>query len=228
MTDGPSIPPRRRRRRLLGWLAVPALILAVAIVAVNLIGDPPAPPRGDHSVSDPSPAIARPSGTAQPSPTGSAATSLPSATPSGTRSAPPSPRPPATSARSAVQRTIRYEAEQAILSGARVGTDSSGTGYASFSATGAFAQWALHQPAGGPVTLRLRYSNGDHRDRPMELSIDGADLVQLDLPATGGWSHWRIVSVALTLATGTGTIRVTTIGRHGGPNLDYLEIAPRS
>jgi len=212
------------------------VILAAAIVAVNLIGDPPRAVPGDHNAPGPSGAALPPVGAARPSTTASAVGSPsnssgpsggPSIAPSAARSSPPAVGEPTNATRPPVQQTIRYEAEQASLSSARVETDRSGTRYVSFDPSrGAFVQWPLRQPAGGRVTLRIRYANGDRPDRPMQISIDGRDTTQVDFLSTGGWSKWRILSVVVTLSTGTGTIRLSTTSQRGGPNLDYLEVAP--
>jgi hypothetical protein len=221
--EAPSVPRHRRNWRLLGWLPVPALILAVAIVAVNLVGDPPRPPAGDHAAAresvGPPVTVLR-----SPSPASAVATpsGRPGSGPSRSGSAPPPSGPPASPGRSTVQQTIRYEAEQATLSGAAVES-----GYIAFVASrGAFAQWPLRQPVAGRVTLRLRYANGDRPDRPLQIAIDGRSVTQVDFLSTGDWSAWRVMSVVVTLPAGTGTIRVSTTSQHGGPNLDYLEVAP--
>ncbi|WP_199621212.1 CBM35 domain-containing protein [Paenibacillus alkalitolerans] len=118
-----------------------------------------------------------------------------------------------------------YEAEDAVLSGAMVVTDSSysGTGYVDYvNASGDYVEWTVNASAAGTYTLTFGYVNGSTSDRPLEIKVNGNVVdSSLSFPPTGDWSTISTVSVTASLNAGDNTVRATAIGYSGG-NVDYL------
>jgi len=128
------------------------------------------------------------------------------------------------------QASNRFEAENAVISQGIVEANHlgfSGTGFVNYdNVAGSSVTWTVNAASAGSVTLRLRYSNGSTASRPMDIVVNG-DVVaagQAFNPTTS-WDTWGTVTVAVTLAAGTNTVRATATTVAGGPNVDYLEVA---
>ncbi|HEY8937011.1 MAG TPA: chitobiase/beta-hexosaminidase C-terminal domain-containing protein, partial [Cyclobacteriaceae bacterium] len=122
------------------------------------------------------------------------------------------------------------EAENATMSGAVMKFGSagfSGLGYVDFvNASGDYVEWTFNVPATANYKLDFRYGNGTTKDRPLNLSVNGAIVeTNKSFPPTGLWTDWSIVSSTLMLNIGTNTVRLTTNGANGG-NIDYLLVSP--
>jgi hypothetical protein len=76
------------------------------------------------------------------------------------------------------------------------------------------------------VTLRFRYANGTTVNRPLAVSVNGGPAGTVAFNGTGAWTTWQTVTTTATLAAGTNTVRATATTADGGPNSDYLEVAP--
>ncbi|MEV4414701.1 carbohydrate-binding protein [Catellatospora sp. NPDC049609] len=161
---------------------------------------------------------------------GAAASTTPTASPAASPgtlaspSAPPSPAPPPPAA----PRTVRYEAEAASGSRARFANDHrnySGNGFMDYENTaGSYVQWTV-QGAPGQATLRLRFANASGRNRPMDISVNGAVVAQgVRFDGTRDWDDWSTATVTVTLTSGANTIRATATGGDGGPNMDCLDV----
>jgi len=126
------------------------------------------------------------------------------------------------------QKTTRYEAESATLSGAVVSSSQagfSGSAYADYvNATADFIEWTVSAEATGAAELIFRYAL-QSGDRPLEIKVNGVvAAASLSFPATGAWTTWGNTAVlTVTLNAGTNTIRATATGSSGG-NLDYLQV----
>ncbi len=148
-----------------------------------------------------------------------------SASPGASTPAPsPSPSPPPP----AVQRTVRYEAENAAGSRARFANDHrnySGSGFMDYeNTTGSYLQWTVQGDA-GQATLRLRFANASGRNRPMDISVNGAVVARgVRFDGTRDWDDWGSASVTVTLTAGANTIRATATSGDGGPNVDCLDL----
>ncbi|MGV9963266.1 carbohydrate-binding protein [Streptomyces olivaceus] len=120
-----------------------------------------------------------------------------------------------------------YQAEDATLSGAVVGTDQSGytgSGFADFqNPDGDYVEWTVQAPAAGTYTLQFRYANASFTDRPLAVSVNGAAARTLSFPSTGWWNAWSVVGLTATLAEGANTVRATVTGASGG-NIDWLGV----
>ena len=127
------------------------------------------------------------------------------------------------------QTTIRYEAEDAVLSGPQVSSSQSGysgTGFADYvNDSNDYIEWTVSAASAGSAELVFGYalSSGD---RPLEIRVNGAVVeASLSFPATGDWSLWgETTPVSVSLLAGPNTVRATAIGSSGG-NLDYLEVS---
>ena len=125
--------------------------------------------------------------------------------------------------------TVTLQAEDAYLDNAEVESEHSGytgSGYVNTeNEAGPYIEWAFNASTAGNADFIFTYANsGDSRQ--MELTVNGNTVVSsLDFPDTGGWDNWSTVSVAVSLISGRNTLRLTSLGSEGGPNLDKLDIS---
>jgi hypothetical protein len=125
----------------------------------------------------------------------------------------------------------RYEAENATLTQGVVESNHagfSGTGFVNFAnAVGSAVEFTVNAAAAGPATLRFRFANGTTVNRPLDIAVNGTVVrPALAFGGTGAWTSWQTVTTTAALNAGTNTIKATASTAGGGPNLDYLEIAP--
>ncbi|MDI1461109.1 DUF1080 domain-containing protein [Catellatospora sp. KI3] len=123
-----------------------------------------------------------------------------------------------------------YQAEQAALSGATVGTEHAGytgAGYADFADTantGGYVEWTVSVPTAGNHSLSFRYANGKTVDRPLAVAVNGTTVSPaLSFPPTGAWTTWRTTTLTTSLPAGQVKIRATTTGANGS-NLDHVVV----
>lgn len=245
-----SVPeaPAPRRVGLLGWLrslrvlAVigAALATTVLLVGVSSLLDPPttwqevlpfrpapAPTGEDMPLPSAAPSasalvrVHAVTATQSPSPSGPPML-LASASPSTSPTGKPSSTTP---------QAVRYEAEAAQLWRGTVDQEHAGftgTGYANFyNERNSHVQWTVPSASAGKVTLRIRFANASGTGRPVNVLVNGSSAVKgLTFPQTGDWAVWSDLEVVVALAKGSNTIRIVAAGNDGGPNIDYLEIAP--
>ena len=125
-----------------------------------------------------------------------------------------------------VQCTSDFDATDALANGPRKTICSGSTGNGCMDYQGQFDSltWTTDacQEAGSYIAsfrYVLAYGN-----RPQRVTVNGVDIVaSQSFPATGGWSTWGTVDVAVTLAAGTNTIKLTGTGYSGG-NYDKMSI----
>jgi hypothetical protein len=119
-----------------------------------------------------------------------------------------------------------YQAENATLSGATVGTENAGytgSGYADYqNADTDYVQWTVQAPAAGTYTLLFRYANGGGTDRPLAVAVNGVSHTVAFAP-TGSWTIWGSDGLTVTLAAGANTVRATATGSSGA-NIDWLGV----
>ncbi|MFI9556783.1 glycoside hydrolase family 75 protein [Nonomuraea endophytica] len=124
--------------------------------------------------------------------------------------------------------TTRYEAENATnVQGVAEANHPgfSGTGFVnSDNAAGPYTEWTVRAPAAGTATLALRFANGTATARTADVAVNGT-LVSAgrSFGPTGAWSTWATSTLTATLRAGDNTVRVTSTGAGGNPNLDFLE-----
>jgi len=127
--------------------------------------------------------------------------------------------------------TARYEAENAVISQGAVATNHtgySGSGFVDYAnVSGSYVEWTVNAATAGSATLTLRYANGTTTDRPMDIRVNGTVVVAgKSFPGTGSWDTWASTGVTVQLAAGANTVRATAVTANGGPNADYLDVAP--
>lgn len=89
----------------------------------------------------------------------------------------------------------------------------------------------------GIYTATIRYVNGGTGDRPLLLSINGAEPTLVSFPPTGSWTDWSEISVSVPLSASGNTLKWTIPsteegGIPNGPNIDqisfdYAEAIPK-
>lgn len=125
---------------------------------------------------------------------------------------------------------VTLQAESAATRGGAVETRTNhrgftGNGYLNFvNPAGDFAEFNVNAATAGRYALTFRYANGGDAARAMGLSVNGtARPGGVTFAATGAWSAWREVTVAVQLTAGANRIRLTATG-DSGPNLDSLTV----
>jgi glucose/arabinose dehydrogenase len=121
-----------------------------------------------------------------------------------------------------------YEAENALVSGAKIGSEGSGytgTGYVRFVRnSGEYIEWTVTATAAGPVSLDFRHALGGSTTRSLRVTVNGATVRGNEpFPPTGGWNTWAARTVPATLQAGPNRVRVTSTGTKG-PRIDHLMV----
>lgn len=122
---------------------------------------------------------------------------------------------------------ITLQAEDAVFSGAIIGSNQSGyngTGFVDFvNNTGDLIKWTVTVPTAGNYELSFRYGLGNVA-RPLQLKVNGTVVVaSLPFPSTTLWSNWQNVISTQALNVGVNEITLTSIGSNGG-NIDELQV----
>jgi len=79
----------------------------------------------------------------------------------------------------------------------------------------------------GVYTATIRYVNGGTADRPLLLSVNGAEPTLVSFPPTGSWTNWSELSVSVPLSETDNALTLTlpSTGQGGvpnGPNIDQI------
>lgn len=128
-----------------------------------------------------------------------------------------------------------FEAEDALLNGARVDADNdrpfSGRGFANFTAVNdGTIEWQINVPEAAEYQVDWHYQL-QSGSRPLALTLNGQVLDSAwDLPANGSWQSWDVATRRLNLLQGLNQLRLSTTGSEG-PNIDFLtlhSLQPRS
>ena len=125
--------------------------------------------------------------------------------------------------------TTTYEAEAGTVTAGVVESNHAGFSGSGFvntdNAVGSAVQWTT-QSVAGSATLRFRFANGTAADRPMRITVNGAEIgAGLTFGGTGAWTTWQEATITATLRAGSNTVRATAATAGGGPNLDRLTVA---
>lgn len=104
-----------------------------------------------------------------------------------------------------------------------------GDGFANTdNATGNGIDWKINVLTGGTYTFTWRYANGSS-DRPADLIVGTSTLSSdISFPSTSSWTTWDVVSVNVSLSTGTQDVRLEATGSGGLANIDYIQITGSS
>src|SRR6266498_3165478 len=126
---------------------------------------------------------------------------------------------------------VRYQAENATITPGTVDNNHigfTGTGFANTdNVAGSFVEWAVNAESAGSQSLRIRYANGTTTNRPMDISVNGTVVAtNVAFNGTSSWDTWATSTVTANLNAGSNTVRATATTATGGPNVDYLEVAP--
>jgi len=116
--------------------------------------------------------------------------------------------------------SLILEAEDAVLSNAEVSDwhkGYTGEGYVDFNEIGsdAYIEWEVE--GNDYISLFFRYSNGRSNNRPMEISINGAEYAVVEFPSTDGesdcrWDNFQYLDpVNAYLPPGTNKIRISPV-----------------
>ncbi|HEY9059532.1 MAG TPA: pectinesterase family protein [Pseudobacteroides sp.] len=150
-------------------------------------------------------------------------TATPTSTPT------PTPTPTATHKPADESGYTIYQAENASYNQAVFETKNagySGTGYVNYDGVvGSYIEWTVNIPAYGNVRLNFKYANGTASNRPLEIKVNGAQIIDsMDFNPTGSWTTWNINSTSILLNKGVNTIIAASLAAEGGPNIDYIEV----
>jgi glucose/arabinose dehydrogenase len=136
---------------------------------------------------------------------------------------------PVVASTAATAAPTRYEAEGATISQGVVEsnhTGFSGTGFVNLdNVAGSYVEFTVNSATAGNGTLAIRFANGTTANRPMNIAVNGAALVDAQsFPGTGAWTAWETVTVAISLRAGANTVRLASSTATGGPNLDAVDV----
>ncbi|MBN2712132.1 MAG: carbohydrate-binding protein, partial [Planctomycetes bacterium] len=120
-----------------------------------------------------------------------------------------------------------YEAEDAVVYGAKIVSNNDGYTGTSFvdyaNASDDYIEWTVYAGSTGVYNLSFRYALAA-ANRPLKLTVNGSVVDDsLDFNPTSSWSTWTNVSLNTNLVSGSNTVRLTAIGSSGG-NVDSLTI----
>jgi hypothetical protein len=109
-----------------------------------------------------------------------------------------------------------------------VGAGAIGGGYVDFGTNAGDAvtfDVASNEP--GVYTATIRYVNGGTGDRPLLLSVNGAEPTLVSFPPTGSWTSWSEISVSVPLSDSDNALTLTLPstaqgGVPNGPNIDQI------
>jgi hypothetical protein len=61
----------------------------------------------------------------------------------------------------------------------------------------------------------------------MDITVNGTVVsAALAFNSTGTWNTWQTATLTVPLQAGTNTVRATATTANGGPNVDYITVAP--
>lgn len=98
-----------------------------------------------------------------------------------------------------------------------------GAGFAnSADAAGAGIHWKMRFPTVATRSFTFRYASSDAR--AAQLVVNGARAADVAFAATGSWSAWNTLTVAVPVGAGIADVRLSAVSPTGLPNIDYLEV----
>ncbi|SMD23131.1 Glucose/arabinose dehydrogenase, beta-propeller fold [Lentzea albidocapillata] len=121
---------------------------------------------------------------------------------------------------------LEQEAEDATISQGVVESNwagFSGRGFVNYNnVIGSSVEYTINAESGGEHDLTFRYANGTTADRPVSVTVDGANAQTVSFPGTGAWTTWQTRTAKVTLHAGANRIKATATTANGGPNADKL------
>lgn len=85
-----------------------------------------------------------------------------------------------------------------------------------------FGTWNIYSKSATEATLTVRYSNGGKADRNMNLTVNGAQIGEVQMGMTGAWTTWETVDIKVKLTEGKNVLTLSSITADGGANIDML------
>ncbi|MDX3663531.1 PQQ-dependent sugar dehydrogenase [Streptomyces sp. ID05-26A] len=121
---------------------------------------------------------------------------------------------------------LEQEAEDATISQGVVESNwagFSGRGFVNYdNVIGSSVEYVINAESGGEHDLTFRYANGTTTDRPVSVTVDGANAQAVSFPGTGAWTTWQTRTLKVVLHAGANRIKATSTTVNGGPNADKL------
>jgi len=121
-----------------------------------------------------------------------------------------------------------FEAEKAVVSGARVQTTYGGftcTGYVAFvNLSNDYLEWQIVVPTAGEYTANFRYAFGTDGAGPLKVQTNG-NVAGNFYPffSTGSWTSWQTNSLRVVLKAGVNYLRLTSNG-YVSPIIDHVKV----
>lgn len=105
--------------------------------------------------------------------------------------------------------------------------ESAGATRVGYADEGDWVEYALDVPAPGDYSMQLRVASDDAAGQ-LEVSVNGAAVSVVDVPDTGGWTSFQVVSAGdVPLGAGEQRVRVTFVaGGEGVADIDWLRFEP--
>ncbi len=125
---------------------------------------------------------------------------------------------------------VVYQAETGMFYHAVIETKNGGylgDAYINFdNEQGSYLEITIGMAIPGEQQIYIRYANGTQAARPMEVSVNNqVTEASCMFEPTGGWTSWDTLLISATFPQGISTLRFTSTGSEGGPNLDQFEIS---
>ncbi len=123
-----------------------------------------------------------------------------------------------------------YQAETADLYKAVVEIKNSGylgDAYINFdNEAGSYLELKIGMASAGEQTIQIRFANGGATNRPMQIKLNNSVIAEsLSFNPTGSWIIWNTVDISANFTAGINTLRLTSTGSEGGPNIDQFEVS---
>lgn len=99
----------------------------------------------------------------------------------------------------------------------------SGAGYVNTTnANGAFVSWIVNSTSNQTATFTFKFANGGTTSRDGQLTINGNTGPIVNLPSSGSWTTWQMVTVNVDLNQGSNEILLEAVTADGLANLDMI------
>jgi pectate lyase len=123
-----------------------------------------------------------------------------------------------------------YQAETGMFYHAVIETKNGGyqgDAYINFdNEPGSYLEITVGMAIAGNQEIGIRYANGTQSARPMEVSLNSRILESSSVfEPTGSWTSWDTLVISADFPQGISTLRFTSTGSEGGPNLDQFDIS---
>ena len=123
-----------------------------------------------------------------------------------------------------------YEAETAVLYKAVTETKNSGFSGASYvnfdNEKGSYLEVKTGMKLAGEQNIIIRFANGTSAARPMKIELNNSIVSEsFAFEPTGSWTNWDTLSIKTVFNKGINSLRFTSMGDEGGPNIDFFDVS---